>query len=279
MLADLEPVFDEHPGWRRIYLDLPGHGSTPAPEWLSTEDQLLSIVRDFIDAVVPDGTPAIAGSSYGGRLAVGLVRLRSPTGSPAPGCWSPRSPRRTDPWTRRIIGRSSRTPRSSRISRPTRRGCADTLVVHERWMVDEIRAHDMPAYRRADYEFLSRLEANMQATGAAGRPGPPFDGPVAHPDRPSGLDGRLPRGVVAAGRVPAGHLCGSGHGGAPARAHRTSGALPGARRRLARPHVAPGPSTMRPSAQAGGSAERRGHHQLCRHRRRRHGRASTPTCR
>jgi pimeloyl-ACP methyl ester carboxylesterase len=53
----------------------------------------------------------------------------------------------------------------------------DTLVAPERWMVDEIRAHDMPAYRRADYGFLARLEANLEASGAAGRPGPPFDRP------------------------------------------------------------------------------------------------------
>ena len=75
MLADLEPIFAEHPGWRRIYLDLPGHGATPAPEWLSTEDQMLAILCGFIAAVLPDGRFALAGSSYGGRLAVELVRL------------------------------------------------------------------------------------------------------------------------------------------------------------------------------------------------------------
>ena len=44
-------------------------------------------------------------------------------------------------------------------------------------MLDEIRAHDMPAYRAADSSFLARLEANYLLTGDAGRPGAPFDQP------------------------------------------------------------------------------------------------------
>jgi pimeloyl-ACP methyl ester carboxylesterase len=47
----------------------------------------------------------------------------------------------------------------------------ETLVAHERRMLDEIREHDMPAYRIADYEFLALLEAHYLPTGPAGRPG------------------------------------------------------------------------------------------------------------
>ncbi len=176
MLADLEPVFDEHRGWRRVYLDLPGHGETPAPDWLSTEDQVLSILCDFIAAALPDERFAIAGSSYGGRLAVELVRLIPdrltgagllvPAISAADGSLHPE--------THRVF---SADPSVFEDLAPDEEWMRDTLVVHERWMVDEIRAHDMPAYRRADYEFLARLEANMRATGAAGRSGPPFDQP------------------------------------------------------------------------------------------------------
>ena len=176
MLADLEPIFDEHPGWRRIYLDLPGHGATPAPEWLSTEDQLLSIVGDFIETVLPDGRFAIAGSSYGGRLAVGLVRLipdrLAGVGLLVPAVSAPDGA--LDPAEVRVLFEDASVFEDLA---PDEEWMRDTLIVHERWMVDEIRAHDMPAYRRADYEFLARLEANLEATGAAGRPGPPFDRP------------------------------------------------------------------------------------------------------
>jgi pimeloyl-ACP methyl ester carboxylesterase len=64
MIADLEPVFATSPGWRRIYLDLPGHGATPAPSWLSTQDQMLAILSGFIDAVVSPDRFAVVGSSY-----------------------------------------------------------------------------------------------------------------------------------------------------------------------------------------------------------------------
>ncbi len=74
MLADLEPIFEDRPGWRRIYLDLPGHGATPAPEWLSTQDQMLSILLGFIDAAMSDDHLAVAGNSYGGNLTLSLVR-------------------------------------------------------------------------------------------------------------------------------------------------------------------------------------------------------------
>ena len=66
MIADLEPVFADVPGWQRIYFDLPGHGATPAPDWLERQDQMLAILHDLIDVVLPEGQFAVAGNSYGG---------------------------------------------------------------------------------------------------------------------------------------------------------------------------------------------------------------------
>ena len=54
---------------------------------------------------------------------------------------------------------------------------ASAPVVQKRRMVDEILTHDMPAYRRADYDFLARLEANYLPTSAVGHPGGPFGQP------------------------------------------------------------------------------------------------------
>ena len=176
MLADLEPIFEAHPGWRRIYFDLPGHGATPAPEWLSTQDQMLSIVRDFIDAVLPEGPFAVAGNSYGGHLTLALIRsipdrLRG-AGMLAPDVPAPDGARETpEPVTlledRSIFGDLA----------PDEEWIPGALPVHEQRMLDEIRAHDMPAYRVADYGFLARLEENYLLTGAVGLPGRPFDRP------------------------------------------------------------------------------------------------------
>ncbi len=176
MIADLEPVFAKQAGWRRIYLDLPGHGATPAPEWLTTQDQMLAIVRDFVTSVLPEGALALAGSSYGGHVALGLVRL-IPERLAGAALLVPDVPAAdgtrdvADP----VVLREDRSIFAD-LS-PDEQWIPDSLVVHERWMVEEIRAHDMPAYRAADYAFLERLEASYLPSGAAARQGPPFERP------------------------------------------------------------------------------------------------------
>ncbi|WP_161605973.1 alpha/beta fold hydrolase [Microlunatus speluncae] len=81
LAGPLEPVFAGRPGWRRIYLDLPGHGLTTAPDVQSTDD-VFRIVRGVVEALVP-GRYAVVGQSYGGYLAAG---------------WSPRTMIRSMGW-------------------------------------------------------------------------------------------------------------------------------------------------------------------------------------
>jgi len=69
MVSDVEPLFGQRDGWRRIYRDLPGHGLTPGPDWIANRDQELDIVLDLIDALVPGERFALAGSSAGAYLA------------------------------------------------------------------------------------------------------------------------------------------------------------------------------------------------------------------
>jgi pimeloyl-ACP methyl ester carboxylesterase len=51
--ASLEPIFSERHGWNRIYPDLPGHGKTPGANWIMNFDQMVEVVVDFIEAVIP----------------------------------------------------------------------------------------------------------------------------------------------------------------------------------------------------------------------------------
>ena len=74
MAADLEPVFADAPQWRRVYLDLPGHGRTPAPESLGSQAQVVAVLIDAIGMILGRERFAVAGNSYGGYLALGLVR-------------------------------------------------------------------------------------------------------------------------------------------------------------------------------------------------------------
>ncbi len=73
MVGCMEPILRRRKGWQRIYLDLPGMGKTPAKDWITGSDQMLKIILDFIDKVIPDQSFALAGESYGGYLARGVV--------------------------------------------------------------------------------------------------------------------------------------------------------------------------------------------------------------
>ena len=77
MKGCLEPVFQSRADqWKRIYLDLPGMGRTPAVDWIASSDELVSFLLSFIDQVIPDQPFLIAGESYGGYLARGLIHHR-----------------------------------------------------------------------------------------------------------------------------------------------------------------------------------------------------------
>lgn len=76
MLHKMEPLFEQRSGWRRIYPDLPGRGRTPGPDWIACQDDMLDIVLEFQDSVAPGERFTVAGSSYGGFLARGIVYSR-----------------------------------------------------------------------------------------------------------------------------------------------------------------------------------------------------------
>ncbi|MFI6423999.1 alpha/beta fold hydrolase [Promicromonospora sp. NPDC050880] len=72
MTSAFEPVFGTRPGWRRLYVDLPGMGRTVAPDVASTDD-VFRILRGTVEALVPEGPYVVVGQSYGGYLARGLT--------------------------------------------------------------------------------------------------------------------------------------------------------------------------------------------------------------
>ncbi len=75
-LLDFEPIFETRPGWRRLYLDMPGHGRTPGPESIDSMDDILEVILAFIDAVAPGERLAIAATSAGALPARGVVYQR-----------------------------------------------------------------------------------------------------------------------------------------------------------------------------------------------------------
>lgn len=77
MVRDMEPLFEQREGWKRIYPDLPGMGKTPGANWITTQDHMLDVILDFIDKIIPSQRFVLAGASYGGYLARGIIYRRS----------------------------------------------------------------------------------------------------------------------------------------------------------------------------------------------------------
>ncbi|MCW6011057.1 alpha/beta hydrolase [Micromonospora sp. CPCC 205371] len=76
MLGCLEPVFDARPGYRRLYVDLPGMGRSPAPPSIASSDDVVDAVLGFVDEVIGDAPFLLVGESYGGYVARALARVR-----------------------------------------------------------------------------------------------------------------------------------------------------------------------------------------------------------
>jgi pimeloyl-ACP methyl ester carboxylesterase len=75
-MACLEPVFDSLTGYRRIYLDLPGMGRTPAPDTIRSADDVLDVLLGFIDGVIGDERLLLVGHSAGAYFSQAIAGRR-----------------------------------------------------------------------------------------------------------------------------------------------------------------------------------------------------------
>ena len=68
LLLPLDPTIEASGTWRRLYLDLPGHGGSPVGDVSSAED-VVSVVEAEIRERVGGDHFAILGNSFGGMIA------------------------------------------------------------------------------------------------------------------------------------------------------------------------------------------------------------------
>lgn len=78
MKNSFEPIFAKMPNkWKRIYLDLPGMGQTRGFDWVNNSDDMVDFLVQFVEKVIPGEEFLVAGYSYGGYLARGLISKKS----------------------------------------------------------------------------------------------------------------------------------------------------------------------------------------------------------
>lgn len=73
---EMEPYFQGRKGWKRIYIDPPGHGKTPGKDWITNQDQILVTIIACIDSLTTGQRYSLIGISLGGYLARGVRLLR-----------------------------------------------------------------------------------------------------------------------------------------------------------------------------------------------------------
>jgi pimeloyl-ACP methyl ester carboxylesterase len=176
MVACMEPVFARQPGWRRLYLDLPGMGQTPSAEALTSSDDLLAVVVDFLDALIPGQPFLLVGFSYGGYLSQAVIHQKfeqvagmalicpgvnmDPTGRAAP----PQTVLVENP---ALLARLDQTEAEEYAAR---------AVVQSQSTWERFRDEMLTGARLADHAFLARLRLNCSFDVAALPQ--PFPGPV-----------------------------------------------------------------------------------------------------
>ncbi|MEM7068175.1 MAG: alpha/beta hydrolase [Pseudomonadota bacterium] len=72
----LEPVFEKTTGWKRIYIDLPGHGLSNADDTVKSQDDVLNMISEFLDVMFHGERIALIGESRGSYHAMGLAHIR-----------------------------------------------------------------------------------------------------------------------------------------------------------------------------------------------------------
>jgi pimeloyl-ACP methyl ester carboxylesterase len=173
-LHHLEPVFAGRPGWRRIYLDLPGMGQSPIGDVASLDD-MLEVVLEAVDGLTAGERFALAGVSFGGYLARGVLARRA---SRLDGLLL---------WTPAVrMGDGSRLPPFQVLEQDPsvvaavaddERLWLSVAVVQTAETLEAFRAAVKPGILAADRDALRRLRQPLALSPANLSLGEPFGGP------------------------------------------------------------------------------------------------------
>ena len=76
LLSSVAPVFERRSGYRRLHVDLPGFGASPADPSIDSSDAAVDFVLELIDEVIGDERFLLVGQSWGAYLARAVIAER-----------------------------------------------------------------------------------------------------------------------------------------------------------------------------------------------------------
>lgn len=159
---DMEPCFHQREGWRRIYIDPPGHGKTPSTDWITNQDKMLEVILACIDKLTAGQNYCLVGHSLGAYPARGVIlnRTKSVDGIAM--------------LVPVIIGedqKRSAPPHNVLIKDPTiyaelspmEKDIFDISVIHSRRWLNTVRnSPQIPDDESGDLEFLGRIRGKPE---------------------------------------------------------------------------------------------------------------------
>lgn len=159
---ETEPYFQQREGWKRIYIDPPGHGKTPGKEWITDQDKILEVVLACIDTLTAGQRFSLIGISLGAYLARG-VRLSRAEQIDGMAMIVPaiiaQDAKRTVPTHRVLVEdpgiRDQLTPQEADLF--------EMSVVHsQKWLDYERAFPEVPEHEMGDSEFLTRIREHPE---------------------------------------------------------------------------------------------------------------------
>lgn len=177
MVRFMEPLFAGRDGWQRLYPDLPGTGRTPAGDRPPTHDAMLATVLAFIDRVIPGRRFVLAGLSYGGYMARGVLYHRAALIDGlllcAPQVQAPPALGQLPPQTTLVHDPAP----AAQIAPWEAEVITDMVVVQSRPVVEAVR-EVLAEVQLADHPFMEQLEAAGPFSFAVDTLPAPFGGPT-----------------------------------------------------------------------------------------------------
>ncbi len=163
MKGCIEPVFRKRKGWSRFYPDLPGHGQTPGRDWIKNSDDMVQAALDLIDNIIPDTQFALAGMSYGGYIARGIIHHRPEQVAGllliVPRVVSNPKYRALPP--KRVLARDEKL--LAELDTQSRAGFENVAVVQTRSHWNRFVKEITPGLRAGDEQFLERLHPSIDS--------------------------------------------------------------------------------------------------------------------